>query len=216
MKLVYIQREISNFVIPIYCCICRRYVPERHPFCCVCLSHMKVIPPLDMRVTRRKCMSLAAATVYEGSIVSRILGKHRQDVAAFDEVGWLVAHRCASFIACHDVLVPISLHWRRLLQRGFHQADIMCKRIAQECHIPYVSCLSRTRWSESQANKTRTQRQRNVAHSFSVKHVSYIQGQRICLVDDVSSTGATMAEAARILLYHGASCVSGVVVARVV
>lgn len=113
-----------------------------------------------------------------------------------------------------DVIVPTPLHWFRYLQRGYNQAELLCRRIGQECGIPVETFLRRKKWTRQQAKLDRKQRIQNLHQAFSVIDSTNCRERCILLVDDVMTTGSTLSAAAETLLGAGAAEVDVLVLAR--
>lgn len=118
-----------------------------------------------------------------------------------------------------DMLIPVPLHYRRLVSRGFNQAGWLATAIARHAGIPVrYDLLKRTKASQSQGRLSARQRRLNVSGAFEVpeKQKARIRGRRIVLVDDVFTTGSTVSACAKALLRSGAANVDVVTLARVV
>ncbi|MGA8515436.1 MAG: double zinc ribbon domain-containing protein [Burkholderiaceae bacterium] len=122
-----------------------------------------------------------------------------------------------------DWVLPIPLSQPRLRQRGFNQALEIAKYLLQpqvgqsSCHTRLqAQLLLRTRDTPAQVGLIREQRLRNMLHAFALEPslATQIQGARIVLVDDVTTTTATLSAAASALRAAGASQVVGMVFAR--
>ena len=111
-----------------------------------------------------------------------------------------------------DVVAPVPLHPRRLRQRGFSPAALLARACAREAHAEFAPVLlARRRDTPSQTGLARAARRRNVAGAFVARaNVP----PRVWLVDDVVTTGSTLAEAARALRRAGAREVVGVCLAH--
>src|SRR6267378_2057889 len=112
-----------------------------------------------------------------------------------------------------SALIPIPLAPKRLRERGYNQSEMLARALARHWRIPVlVDVLVRTRETPTQTALTPGTRLANVAGAFAVAapRVSSV----FILVDDVFTTGATLAEAARALDQAGATRVSGVTFAR--
>ena len=112
-----------------------------------------------------------------------------------------------------DAVVPVPLHSSRLRRRGFNQARLMAKSLAEEMHSILSDTLEVVRSTRDQVELSGAGRRANVRGAFGVK--GRIRG-RVLLVDDVFTTGATMSECARMLVRAGAAEVHAVSLCRAV
>lgn len=101
-----------------------------------------------------------------------------------------------------DVLVPVPLHPRRLRERGYDQAHLLAVELGKRLGMPARPLLRRVRSTRPQVGLDREGRLHNVLGAFRARGA--VRGQRVCLVDDVFTTGATARAAALALLEEGA------------
>jgi ComF family protein len=125
-------------------------------------------------------------------------------------VGEALASRCASDRPDRIVALPLAAARQR--ERGFNQAREIGVRIARAMGLPLDVPLMRVAGGTPQAALAWRERAKNVRGAFAV--VKDVRGARIALVDDVMTTGATLAEAARGLMRAGAADVECWIVAR--
>jgi ComF family protein len=114
-----------------------------------------------------------------------------------------------------EVLVPVPLHHKRLRERGYNQSHLLAQELAKLTGLPLVDdCLSRQRHTPPQARTTTVDERRgNVADAFFCRDRS-LEDEQVLLIDDVSTSGATLDACARALKEAGASSVWGLVLAR--
>lgn len=110
-------------------------------------------------------------------------------------------------------LVPVPLHPMRQRERGFNQAELLAGRVRGGCGLPVRRLLRRIRSTAPQARYDREERMRNLQGAF-VARVEGEPGGDYLLVDDVSTTGATLDACALALRSAGAGRVFAMVVAR--
>lgn len=111
-----------------------------------------------------------------------------------------------------EVVVPIPLAPARQRRRGFNQAELIAAEVASILELPIASDrLVRVRESAAQASLGASERATNLVGAFSARGVG---GARVLLVDDVTTTGSTLNEAARALRAAGATAVFALAVAR--
>lgn len=104
----------------------------------------------------------------------------------------------------HIAIQPVPLHKARLHERGFNQADIIVRNLSALLGFPTVSVLQRVRKTEPQAQLSSGQkRYQNLRAAFAVSPAAVVP-QNILLVDDVATTGSTLASAVRELKRAGA------------
>ncbi|MGC8603188.1 MAG: ComF family protein [Desulfomonilaceae bacterium] len=113
-----------------------------------------------------------------------------------------------------DAIVPVPVHTKRLIVRGFNQAVVLSERLSRASGIVLDrSSLIKKRDTEPQVGLPRSKRLVNLKNAFHVSRPDRIANKRILIVDDVSTTGATVSEAARSLKKVGATYVAVLVVA---
>lgn len=118
-----------------------------------------------------------------------------------------------------NLLVPVPLHWMRLIKRRYNQAGLIAQSLSKLCSIPYEGrVLHRTRHTPPQGHKRARERVENVHGAFSVPSSAEMQiaGKNIVLIDDVYTTGATLEACVHALLRGGAARVDVLTLARVV
>lgn len=108
-----------------------------------------------------------------------------------------------------DLVVPVPLHPRKLAKRGYNQSDYIAEGFGLGLQVPWAAhVLRRVLHTASQTRKSRVERWQNVATVFEVVDTTRIHDQRVLLVDDVLTTGATLEACAVALLAAGARTVS--------
>jgi ComF family protein len=119
----------------------------------------------------------------------------------------------AELLAGADCAVPVPLHRSRHRWRGFNQADDLARHLG----LPVVHALERVRATVPQAELSEGRRRRNVSDAFApARRIGPCRGATIVLVDDVSTTGATLEACARTLCEAGAREVRALTAARAV
>jgi competence protein ComFC len=112
-----------------------------------------------------------------------------------------------------EFFVPVPLHWSRRLTRGYNQSHIIIKKLNHPT-AKISTDLVRIRRTKAQPTMTSpTARARNVAGAFAVRNGHNFSGRKICLVDDIKTTGATLNECAKTLKNAGAAKVFALVLA---
>ncbi|MBI1171139.1 ComF family protein [bacterium] len=160
-----------------------------------------------------------AALLYRDNARKLVLAlKHgdRLDLAR-PAAQWM--YRIAQPILTPDMIVaPIPLHWRRLVKRRYNQAGLLSSGVARLVGLEHCpDLLQRRRSTGSQDGLTRDGRFANMAAALSLhpKRGERVQGRHVLLVDDVMTSGATLAAGAEACIAAGAIGVSVLVMARV-
>lgn len=158
---------------------------------------------------------IVRAGVYESALRSLILAfKFHQRTEYAKRLSRMMADALAvsGLSARIDYFVPVPLHWRRHLERGYNQARLLSGGL---CRPParISADLVRTRYTRRQWNLTESQRRTNVKNAFAVRHGHPFAGKTVCLVDDITTSGATLNECAAVLKSAGAAAVYALVAA---
>lgn len=107
------------------------------------------------------------------------------------------------------LVIPIPLSKKRLHERGYNQVELLAQELItldeHEMLTLRTDILGRTRHTKNQTSlKNRQERLQNVKGCFSVVNLETLKGQTVILLDDVTTTGATLSEARRVLVEAGA------------
>jgi ComF family protein len=210
------ERDVSRIVCP----VCRhRWRPVRPPWCERCGQPEPHFGPC------RLCADWPASLIVVRSAVWLSDGA-REAVHALKYGGLpriaddLTAAMAAALLPTDaaSVLVPIPLAPKRLRQRGYNQSEALARALSRLWRIPVVDVLIRSRETATQTTLTPETRLANVAGAFRPGHRPGLNlpVTSLVLVDDVFTTGATLAEAARALEQAGARTILGVTFGRAV
>jgi ComF family protein len=114
-----------------------------------------------------------------------------------------------------DLIVPMPMHWRRRLSRGFNQAESLATVLSRRTGIPVGNVIKRRKATPPQAGMTSAQRRTNMVGAFRVPKKDVVQGRHVLLIDDVLTTGATAGACAAALKRAGSARVTVLTLARV-
>jgi len=204
-----------DLLLPRVCASCGRAAPDA-PLCAAC----ELPGAGDLGAPPPPLSGWCAAIGYEGEAAEwvRRFKYPRRGLAgldpAADAVALGLAGRLARFVpgGAPDLVVPVPLHARRLRERGFSPAALLARAIARSAGARCAPVLlARVRDTPSQTGLAAGARRRNVAGAFAAR---VRPPPRVWLVDDVATTGSTLAEAARALRSKGAHEVVGVCLAH--
>ena len=107
--------------------------------------------------------------------------------------------RVTRLLAQTDVLVPVPLYPLRQILRGYNQAEVIARRLVKksESRLRLMGPAVRLKNTESQTHLSPTKREENLRDAFGISHPKSVRGKRVVLVDDVTTTGATLVSLAR-------------------
>jgi len=199
----------ASTVAPNRCAACDDDVPMMTAFCPSCASTLTLPNATDPRHV--------AAFVYGGAIaraIARFKFEKRPDVAR----PLAAALRRAALVMGPDppdIVVPVPLYPRRLVERGYNQSALLAAPVARDLGARFLPMgLLRTRDTQHQATLDRAARAANIAGAFRAARTDAIARRRVLLVDDVRTSGATLAACAEALFAGGARDVRSLVVAQ--
>ena len=229
-----ILNDLLNFIFPPECIVCEnRLVDDERYFCATCRNLaddilFPVCPECrtevtDLRTGCRNCKGTNPISVlwtcgtfdqfyrpvvhgikYEGllplvSMMSEIIFSRLTETLG------------SSFI---DAIVPVPLHWTRLRERGFNQSEQIADELGRQLDQPVLSnALKRVKKTLDQTGLSAQARIENMKGAFKIKDAGAVAGKRILLIDDVTTTGATLNEAAGELRRAGCRNVFAAVIA---
>ncbi len=204
-----------HFFFPYTCCGCGTdLIAEHQLFCFWCQASMPLTGfeyytanPIEKNFWGRSEIQAAAAHLFftGGSCIQHSL--HKLKYKGKRELGIYFGQQMGSalkisrrFINC-EIIIPLPLFPDREKKRGYNQATIIAQGISDQLKIP-VLCDSvlRVKKTETQTQKSRIQRWKNMESTFEVRDPAGISGKHVLLVDDVITTGASLEACARVLL----------------
>jgi ComF family protein len=173
--------------------------------CPACAAGQPAVAPLA---------GLRAWGYFEGPLRSALHQlKYKRDIILADTLGELLAAEMAVRLPA-GLVVPVPLSAQRRRERGYNQAELLARAFAELCGLPCEArAAERRRDTASQVGLSLSQRRANVHGAFAAEP-RRVGGQVILLVDDVCTTGATLAACAAALLEAGAASVWGLTLAR--
>jgi len=236
MDFVEIKRQLLNFLFPIECSVCGK---EDVWLCHDCLLKLALTRTQscffcekinDSGATCSHCAAdhrldgVFVCADYANPTIASLIKKLKYSFAReLSEVLAAIAHRYWLELAADSglkkidpsglIIVPIPLHKKRYNWRGFNQAELIAKSLADRLGIPCQNLLQRIRHNTPQAKLSGPERRQNLHGCFAVRE-NNLRGKKILLIDDVATTGSTLIEAAEVLKAAGARQVWALVIAK--
>ncbi|SPD75215.1 ComF family protein [uncultured Desulfobacterium sp.] len=232
--------KLIDIIYPPRCHVCHGFIDraETGPFCKDCYAGFaKLSSPIctvcstpfaseaqgdhlceDCLRDRPAYRSAFAAFHYRGTVVKAIHQfKYRAKTYLSESLGRLMAEYAEGIsIGSGNLLImPVPLHPKRLRERGYNQGLLLARRVAShlKAELDFLT-LRRARYTAPQAGLKKDERKRNVRGAFKVKDPSVVEDKTILLVDDVSTTGNTLNECARVLMRSGSREVFCLILAK--
>lgn len=224
--------NILDLIFPKRCLTCWRFAKY---FCDGCAATIRVIQereavcPMCVRpafggAVHPRCKTahcldgLTSFFRYDGIVKEAVKTlKYRLVTDLAEEFIGLVPGSCLPPPQARDpVLIPIPLHGSRYRDRGFNQAEVLGRLLADRLHIPTrTDSLRRVKKTTPQVEmKDREERLRNMKNVFSILHSQFSIPHSVVLFDDVFTTGATMRAAGETLKRARVTSVWAVTMAR--
>ena len=242
-RLARAPEKFLDLLLPPHCLTCDAEVERQGSFCATCFSGLNLISApfcarcgvpfthegeaergADGALSCTPCLTRApgfavarAALRYDEGAKRLILPfKHADRTEMAAPLARLMARAGGDLLQAADILVPVPVHWRRLIARRYDQAALLAQRLGRLSGRRVVpDVLRRTRATVPLGDKGAAERAALVADAFSVARPARVAGQRVLLVDDVMTSGATAEACAQALLGAGAARVEVLAAARV-
>ena len=222
----------SSLVFPPHCYLCHKHHRSisQDPLCSACAQMLlRNAPPFCLKCSRHlrrpghslcpSCRHLEpafdfawSALVFNDAVKELIhLFKYYQRTRLRRYFGRLMADFISESeldIQQFDTLTSIPLFPSKLRERGFNQSHLLAQEIARIFEIPYQAhLLKKARPTKNQADLSLKERWTNIEGAFKIRHPSSVKNKNILIIDDLLTTGATAAQAARTLKRGGAATV---------
>ncbi len=196
--------------VPPLCWGCGGIARRREPLCLSCRRLLRRLGPEPVVLSG---VRVWAPVAYAGPArdLARALKFRSATAVAEAMAAQIAANAPASMLG--SALVPVPLHPRRLRRRGYNQAALIAAALARRTGAEVADCLSRTGSAVTQVGRDRRERRLGPAGSVELRAPA---PEHAVLVDDVATTGATLAACAAALRVAGSAEVAALVFARTI
>lgn len=201
--------DLLDIIFPRRCCVCGELLSSREQE--ICLNCLYALPKLEPHVSAeiekifwgKIGIERAASFIYyhKGSPYNNII--HALKYKGQPWIGMRFASMAAAelnekgFFDGIDAIIPVPLSREKRRKRGYNQCDYIADGISQATGIPVLKdIVERNISNETQTDKSRDERWENVKGIFTLKKPELLEGKHILLVDDILTTGATLASCA--------------------
>ena len=180
-----------NFVYEDYCDKCGKVVAENKELCVDCGRY------------ERYFTTARAVGVYNEGLKEYIkLFKYHNQRQLAESLAQLMIVYIERFYDLQefDLITYIPLHKSRLQERGFNQAYLLAKEIANYFNVPLGTLLMREQATIKQSKLSKLARKKNLEEQFKVVNAKKVRSKNILLIDDIYTTGTTVNQASKILI----------------
>jgi ComF family protein len=236
----HISRHLVNAVLPPRCLKCGTLVTAPGSLCAACWSGLDFLSssccaccgyPFDVEAKAgalcARCLanhppfqrSRAAFAYDDGSRDMILAFKHADRMELAKPFARWMAQAGRELLAETELIVPVPLHWQRLLFRRYNQAALLATALGRLSDKPVLpDLLQRRRATAKQGHLSRLGRARNVKGAFTLRPAArnLVAGKRVLLIDDVITTGATIDGCCQVLIRAGAAQVDVLALAQVI
>ncbi|AIL13193.1 hypothetical protein IM40_06275 [Candidatus Paracaedimonas acanthamoebae] len=233
-------RKILDFILPPQCINCSTRVLQQGGLCADCWEKISFISkpfcffcsfPFNIQIEdesvcgpcarKRPLFTRARTAIYynEASKPMILRFKHADALHITPLFAEWLYQAGQDLFQQAEYLVPIPLHWSRLVYRGYNQAALLSHKLSKKAKIPHLpDLLERNRRTPSQGDLTAKEREKNVSNAFKLKekYKQLIRNKHILLIDDVFTSGATVRACTKVLKKSGAKQVDILTLARVI
>lgn len=200
-------RSILNLFYPKTCLACESITSDNEQLICsTCKENMAETyfhtytnNPIEKIFYGRIEINRAAALFFfeKDGLVQNLIHqlKYKGQKKVGHELGLIYAHKLidSNTFPTPDIIVPVPLHQKKLLERGYNQSLWFGKGLSEGLNIPINdTVLFRHTKSDSQTKKGRYKRWENVKGIFAVQNLQLLEGKHLLLVDDTITTGSTL------------------------
>jgi competence protein ComFC len=200
-----------------------RLFAEKDTLCWKCGLFTEAAVSQDRRMSIRcgECdddvfTAARACGFYDGALRASVLELKRQPHVASRLARLMLATQQRPPLSSANLIIPVPLHSERERERGFNQAALLARELARLSQLPLDehSVVRRVHTERHRAGMDARARRESVAEAFAIRHPKLVAGQRVLLVDDVFTTGATVSACAAALKDAGADEVLVLTIAR--
>ena len=205
-KILWFINHVINLIYPNVCGICDKICKE--DLCKKCEIKLNNIAKNKVDYYKEKNFEKHLYIFkYEGIIKERLIKfKFNEKPYIYKAfVNFLIKNeKICRFLKSYDIIIPVPIHYKRKITRGYNQSALVSSEIAKKLDIKHnEKILFKLVNNKPQSTKNKTEREENVLGVYSVRNKKLIYDKKVILVDDIYTTGSTVDECAKILKQEG-------------
>jgi ComF family protein len=203
------------------CTACAAEIPEAEPRCIVC-SRVSLLGRTHSACASRDwpLSGVIVCSSYDSESLQKLIRRLKYD--SVRDIADPLAQLLADYFVKNDLIdyfsasavVAVPLHKRRRRSRGFNQSALIAEKFATRLRFDYLPILERLKNNRPQVELKRAERLQNVANIFRAQPTPSLGERKILIIDDITTTGATLNECAKELKKQAPNEIWGLVVAR--
>lgn len=218
MQINEIIKYVINLIYPNVCGICDKLCDDG--ICKKCEIKLNNISKIKIdRYTNKYFKKHLYIFKYEGIIKERLI-KYK-----FNEKNYIYKafvkfmlknKKICDFLKNYDIIIPVPIHTKRRMERGYNQSALIAKEISKEIQkIDYLEdVLIKKINNKPQSTKNKSERKNNVIGAYYMKNKEKINNKKILLLDDIYTTGNTVNECCKILQSANPKCIDVITIAK--
>lgn len=216
-KILYFINSAINLIYPNVCGICGKLCKE--DLCKKCAIELSNIVQVKIDSYKNKNFEKHLYIFkYEGLIKEKLINfKFNEQAYIYKAfVNFLLKEeKVCRFIKRYDIIIPVPIHYKRKVTRGYNQSALIAKELAKSLNIEYYEkVLIKNKNNKPQSTKNKKERENNVIGAYYTKNQDKISEKRILLLDDIFTTGSTTNECCKMLKLAGAKNIDVMTIAK--
>ena len=218
MQINEIIKYVINLIYPNVCGICDKLCDD--DICKKCEIKLNNISKIKIdRYTNKYFKKHLYIFKYEGIIKERLIkykfNERNYIYKAFVKF-MLKNKKICDFLKNYDIIIPVPIHTKRRMERGYNQSALIAKAISKKIpHIDYLEdVLIKKINNKPQSTKNKSERKNNVIGAYYMKNKEKINNKKILLLDDIYTTGNTVNECCKILQSANPKCIDVITIAK--
>lgn len=218
MQINEIIKYVINLIYPNVCGICDKLCDD--DICKKCEIKLNNISKIKIdRYTNKYFKKHLYIFKYEGIIKERLIkykfNERNYIYKAFVKF-MLKNKKICDFLKNYDIIIPVPIHTKRRMERGYNQSALIAKAISKK--IPQIDYLEdvliKKINNKPQSTKNKSERKNNVIGAYYMKNKEKINNKKILLLDDIYTTGNTVNECCKILQGANPKCIDVITIAK--